>query len=90
MPLMPAPAPLLFSGKSNRDRSERIGLRTQNGWVFGCSGGCGLQRQTVVPMGSDRLERYLAHLDRLAPGHEPRFLPIEPSNPALKGVIAVT
>jgi hypothetical protein len=41
-------------------------------------------------MGSDRLERYLAHLDRLAPGHEPRFLPIEPSNPALKGVIAVT
>jgi len=37
-----------------------------------------------------RIERYLAHLDRLAPGHEPRFLPIESSNPALKDVIAIT
>jgi hypothetical protein len=41
-------------------------------------------------MASNRLERYLAHLDRLVPEQEPRFLPIEPSNPALKGVVAIT
>jgi hypothetical protein len=36
------------------------------------------------------VERYLAHLDRLVPEQEPRFLPIESSSPALKGIIAVT
>jgi hypothetical protein len=39
---------------------------------------------------SSRVEQYLAHLDRLAPGHEPRFLPIESSNPTLDGVTAIT
>lgn len=37
-----------------------------------------------------RVGRYLAHLDRLFAGQEPRFLPIESSNPALKDVLAIT
>jgi hypothetical protein len=35
------------------------------------------------------VEQYLADLDRLAAGQEPRFLPIESSNPALKRVVAI-
>lgn len=41
-------------------------------------------------MGASRIERYLAHLDRLTPGREPRFLAMESSNPALKDVVAIT
>jgi hypothetical protein len=40
--------------------------------------------------GGSRVERYLAHLDRLAPDQEPLFLPIESSNPALPRVAAIT
>jgi hypothetical protein len=46
--------------------------------------------ENLWPMASSRVERYLAHLDRLAPGREPQFLPIESLNPALKGVVAIT
>jgi Suppressor of fused protein (SUFU) len=41
-----------------------------------------------TPAGS-RAERYLAHLDRLAPDREPGFTQIESSNPAMKGVTAI-
>ncbi len=41
------------------------------------------------PPTASRAERYLAHLDRLAPGREPSFTQIESSNPAMKGVTAI-
>ena len=37
-----------------------------------------------------RVERFLAHLDELSGGVEPRFLPIDSSHPGLKGVTAIT
>jgi len=36
-----------------------------------------------------RTERYLAHLDRLSGGVEPRFQPIESAKPGLRGVTAI-
>lgn len=35
---------------------------------------------------TSRVERYLAHLDQLTAGAEPRFQPIESTKPGLKGV----
>ncbi len=37
-----------------------------------------------------RVERYLAHLDRLTEAVEPQFLPIESTKLGLKGVTAIT
>ena len=37
-----------------------------------------------------RVERFLAHLDEISGGIEPRFLPIESTHEGLKGVTAIT
>jgi len=37
-----------------------------------------------------RIERYLAHLDRLTGDREPQFLPIESTKSGMKGVTAIT
>jgi hypothetical protein len=41
-------------------------------------------------LGGTRVERFLAHLDGLTPGMEPRFLPVNPTSPRLNGVVAIT
>jgi hypothetical protein len=41
------------------------------------------------PVMTSRVENYLAHLDRLSGGMEPRFLPVESTHEGLKGVTVI-
>lgn len=40
-------------------------------------------------MGGSRVERYLAHLDRVSGGLEPRFTPVASTRPGLRGVTVI-
>jgi hypothetical protein len=49
----------------------------------------GCQTVNHINSGRSRIERYLAHLDELSGGIEPKFWPIESTKPGLKGMTAI-